>query len=49
MSIVKAIKTFFETDGGRKVEISEFKALSADEKLELATMCAAALGVELEG
>jgi hypothetical protein len=34
MSFVRAIKDFFERDG-RKVEITEFKALSDADKVEL--------------
>lgn len=36
MSFVKAIKGYFETgQHGRKVEISEFRALTHEDKLEL--------------
>lgn len=36
VSFVRAVKNFFEEGRyGRKVEISEFKALSADDKVEL--------------
>lgn len=34
MSLVKAMRDFFEKDG-RKVEIPEFKALSHEDKVEL--------------
>lgn len=43
----KAIKTFFELDGGRKVTIQEFKALTPEDKHELAVLCCEALGVQL--
>ena len=45
---VKAIKTFFEKDGGRKVSVSELKALSPTERKELGILAAQALGLELE-
>lgn len=36
VSFVRAVKNFFEEGRyGRKVEIAEFKALSADDKVEL--------------
>lgn len=36
LSFVKATKRFFESDPhGRKVEISEFKALSQEDRVEL--------------
>lgn len=41
---VQAIKEFFEANGGRKVEMSEMKALSRDEREELGRLAAAALG-----
>lgn len=34
-SNVTAIKTFFESDGGRKVSMEEMKALTADERAYL--------------
>lgn len=42
---IQVIKRFFEADGGRKVETGEFKALSTDERRELATLSAAAIGL----
>lgn len=42
-----AIKTFFENDG-RKVTTAELKALTPDDRTELAELCAKALHVELE-
>lgn len=44
---VQAIKRYFEVDGGRKVTMDEFRALSATERSELAAMCAAALSLEI--
>jgi hypothetical protein len=45
---IEAIKTYFEADPhGRKVTMDEMKALTSDERQELAEMCAAALGDEL--
>ena len=35
MSPVMAIRTYFEKDGGRKVEMSEFRALSPADRKEL--------------
>ena len=48
MNPVKAIKTYMEQDGGPKVSMDEFKALSSDERRELGQLCADALGVELD-
>lgn len=43
-----AIKTYFETEPhARKIEMVELKALSPAERLELGTLCAAALGLSL--
>lgn len=39
-----AIKTYFEADGGRKLTMAEFRALSDADKKELGALCAAALG-----
>jgi hypothetical protein len=46
---VAAIKAFFEANGGRKVSMEEFRALSTAERNELGQLCAAALGVTIEG
>ena len=48
ISSVKAIKTFFEQDGGAKVSVSELKELDPSERKELGLMCAEALGKEIE-
>ncbi len=48
LNSISAIKKFFESSGGRKVEMSEFRALSMQERHELAKMCCAALGAELD-
>ena len=48
MNRMKAIRTFFESDGGRKVTMDEMKALTSEERKELAELSAATLGVELE-
>jgi len=54
VSPIAAIKKFFERsdsvapEGGRKCEITELKALSEADKLELGPLCAAALGMELQ-
>jgi hypothetical protein len=47
MSKLKAIRNYFEADGGRKVTLSELKALTTEDKDELAPLAAAELGVEL--
>jgi hypothetical protein len=47
MSPVKAIKTFFEANGGREVKLAELKALSVEERLELGKLCVVELGVTL--
>lgn len=44
---VKAIKDFFEADGGRKVTTAELKELSNADRQELAELCAVELGREL--
>ena len=41
-----AIKEYFERDGSR-VEVSEMTKLTSEERLELAEMCAEALGKEI--
>lgn len=48
MTPMKAIRTFFEADGGRKVGMDELKALPKADRDEIAPLCAQALGVELE-
>lgn len=49
MTNIDAIKGFFEKDGGRTVSMAELKALSKEERTELAILCGAALGVEVAG
>lgn len=44
---VQAIKEFFESDGGRKVSMTELKELGGAGLNELAPLCAAALGKKL--
>lgn len=46
MSTIAVIKKFFE-DGGPKVQISELKALSLDERQELANLAAIEMGIEV--
>ena len=44
---VKAIKTYFESGrSGRKVEVPELKALTQEERQELAAACKKELGWE---
>lgn len=40
---VEAIRSYFETDGGRKVTLEELKALTVEDKMELAELAAQAL------
>ena len=40
---VKAIKKFFESDGGRTVKMAEMKALSTEDRVELGALCREAL------
>ena len=47
MTPIKAIRTYFEQDGGRQVTTAEIKALTTEERRELGVLCCAALGVEL--
>lgn len=47
LSNIAAIKTVFEADGGRKLEMAEIKAMSNDERSALGKMCAVILGVEI--
>jgi uncharacterized membrane protein len=47
VSQVQAIKMFFEASGRRVVTIQEFRQLTPEQRLRLATACAKALGVEL--
>ena len=39
MGNVKAIKFFFEQDGGRTVTMAEMKALSTEDRVELGALC----------
>lgn len=48
MTKFKAIKTFFEADGGRRVGMDELKALSEKDRQELGELAAKELGVELD-
>jgi hypothetical protein len=47
LSRVQAIKTFFESDGGRKMENREIMSLSGEEREEIGNLCGKALGVEI--
>ena len=53
MGRIEAIKTFFERkdsispNGGRKVSMTEFKALEQADREELSQLAAAELGVEI--
>ena len=49
MTGTKALKVFMESGlSGRKLDMSEMKALSPEERKELGALAAAALGEELE-
>jgi hypothetical protein len=48
MTPARAIRVFFEADGGRKMTLSEIKQLSTAERINLGRLCAEALGVKLE-
>lgn len=48
MTGIKALRTFLEADGGRKLTVSEAKQLSKEERDELAQLAAKELGVEIE-
>jgi hypothetical protein len=48
MTRVQAIKTFFESNGGRKIENREILNLSAPERTEIGQMCADAMGVQID-
>jgi hypothetical protein len=47
ISNVKAIKEFFESDGGAPVKMPELRELSPSERAELGRLCAEALGKEI--
>lgn len=48
MTRVQAIKTFFESSCGRKVTMDEMKALTADDRKELADLAIKELGETLK-
>lgn len=49
MSPVKVLKTFFEEgELGRKATLDEFKALSAEERQELAELAAVEIGATVD-
>ena len=48
MTGIKALKTFFESDGGRRLTMDELKELSKEERAELIALAAIELGVEIE-
>jgi len=47
MTNVRAIKTFFEMDGGRKVDMQELKDLTTADREELGRLAGIELGVEI--
>lgn len=47
MTAVQVLKLFFEADGGRPFTVTELKALTSEERRELAELAAKAMGVEL--
>ncbi len=48
MSRVKALREFFEADGGRRLSMEELKNLPPEDRKELGDLAAEALGVEIE-
>lgn len=48
MTPAKAIKTYFEQDGGRRVDLAEMKSLSREERNELGKLACEALGETFE-
>jgi hypothetical protein len=47
MTPLKAVRTFFEQDGGRKLTMDEIKALTPEDRFELSELAGKALGVEI--
>lgn len=47
MTRIKALKTFFEADGGRAVTREELVKLTKEERHELGNLAAKELGVEI--
>ncbi len=45
---IPAIKKYFESNGGRKIQMSEMKELTHEERQELGEMCAKELGEPFE-
>ena len=48
MKATRAIKLFFEQNGGRKVTMAEFKSLTTEERAELGELCCIELGEPFE-
>lgn len=49
MTPIQCLKAYFELDPhGRRVTMDEMKALTKEDRRELAEMCAAQMGVTLE-
>ena len=48
MTGIKAIRTYFELDGGRKITMTEMKDLSKEERAELGKLACEALGETYE-
>jgi hypothetical protein len=48
MTRVKALREFFEQDGGRRLTMEELKDLPKEDREELGNLAAEALGVEIE-
>lgn len=44
---VKAVRDYFEADGGRKVNMAELKALSKEDRIELGALAAIELGTTI--
>ena len=48
LTSIEAIRRYFEGDGGRKIEFSEFRALGSTGMKELAELCAKELNVTIK-
>ena len=44
---ISAIKQYFEADGGRKVTMEELKALTSQDRTDLATLISQTTGIQI--
>jgi hypothetical protein len=47
VTAIRAIKTYFELDGGKRVSMTEMKNLTNEDRVELGGLAAVELGMEL--